>query len=55
MKRTRFALFLFLVLALAFILACGVPSVTTWTRPDGSTCYSTIQPRCLDAILEVQP
>ncbi len=52
MTRHRLALFAAILFALSFLLICGM---TTWTRPDGSTCYSTIQRGCLDAILEVQP
>ena len=43
---------LILALMAAFVLcACDDSQVNHWNRSDGSTCYSTIQRGCLDALM----
>ena len=43
---------LILALMAAFVLcACDESQVNHWNRADGSTCYSTVQRGCLDALM----
>jgi len=43
---------LILALMAAFVLcACDDSQVNHWSRNDGSTCYSTVQRGCMDALM----
>ncbi len=54
MTRHRLILLLFILAALAVILACGTPGLVSWPGPDGP-CYSTLQAHCYDALMEMEP
>jgi hypothetical protein len=43
---------LIIIIAIAFMLmACDNSQVNHWSKSDGGTCYSTLQPGCLDALM----
>lgn len=43
---------LIIIIALTFMMtACDNSQVNHWDNTDGGTCYSTLQPGCLDSLM----
>jgi len=47
----RKAAILILAMIAFMLMACDESQVNHWNRDDGSTCYSTVQKGCLDALM----